>query len=93
MRIQIITSKDCLLCKSFLARLAKVKFTDFEEYDADDPNNKAELDGWRINNMPVIQIVNSDGVVKYRFPYSEDGYSPRSMKYKRDELQRKDKNA
>ena len=90
LKIQIITSQECELCKAFLKRLAKLDFTEFQEYSADDLSNKSQLDQWRIVDMPVVQIVNDDGKEIYRFPYSEKGYSPRSMKYKRDELQDKE---
>lgn len=90
LEIQIITSKECNFCASFLKRLSKLNFTDFVEYDADDPSKKTELDAWRITNLPVVQIVDEEGMVKYRFPYSEQGYSPRSMRYKRDELSKKE---
>ena len=90
LKIQIITSIQCLFCEAFLKRLSKVSFTDYEEYDADDDENKSKLDAWRITDMPIVQIVDEEGQVKYRFPYSQQGYSPRSMKYKRDELQKKE---
>ena len=90
MLIQIVTSKQCPFCEAFLKRLAKLNFDEFEEYDADDPANKDELDAWHIVDMPIVQIVNNSGEVKYRFPYSSNGYSPRSMKYKRDELKNKE---
>ena len=40
---------------------------EYEFYNADDPDNKKELDKWRIDMLPVVQIVDGSDVVQFQF--------------------------
>lgn len=68
---RIIKSAGCPRCKIYLKTLAKQNY-DCIIYDADLPENQKELDSWKINVMPVVQIVDvkEDGTqeVKHQFP-------------------------
>jgi arsenate reductase-like glutaredoxin family protein len=81
--LRIIKSKDCLVCKNYLPRLDKSGIV-YELYDADDPANQKQLDEWKIDDLPVVQIVNSNGSIKYQFPHG--AYSPTVLRYKMEEL-------
>ncbi len=81
MRIRIIKSETCDNCKKYLNHLDKLGFTDYDLYDADDPQNQKELDVWGIDDMPIIQVYEDDKV-HYTFPYCARGQSPRNLRYK-----------
>ena len=53
---RIIKSVNCDRCCIYLKQLNAQNYEHLI-YDADLPENTKELDSWKINNMPVIQIV------------------------------------
>jgi arsenate reductase-like glutaredoxin family protein len=83
MKVRIIKTKKCLICESYLPRLNKQGF-EYTVYDADNPANEKELDEWKIEKMPVIQLVDDDGAVKYQFPPGT--FSPRAINHRISQL-------
>ncbi len=84
-KVQIVTQRDCLICKSYLNRLDKQHFI-YTIYDADDPNNQKQLDVWKIEEMPVVQIVNGEDVT---FQFPRGSFSPRVINHKISLLEKK----
>lgn len=79
MIVRIISSKNCPRCKNYLARLDKLGFK-YETMDADDSANKGFLDAQKVFDLPVVQITDDRGKLKYQFPHGE--YSPRAINAK-----------
>lgn len=75
---RIIKSINCDRCRIYLKQLAAQKYEHLI-YDADLPENTKELDGWKINVMPVIQIVDvkEDGTQETVHQFPPGPYSPR----------------
>ena len=83
---RIIKSNNCKICKSYLERLDSQGFK-YEIYDADDPKNQKQLDEWRVEKMPVVQIVEikkDEVIVRYQF--ASGTYSPRMINYKKSQI-------
>ena len=83
---RIIKTRECLVCDFWLPRLDKQNFP-YELYDADAPENQKQLDEWKVDDCPVIQIVERTErgeVVRYQFP--PGSYSVRAIKYKMAKL-------
>lgn len=79
---RIIKSAGCPRCKIYLKTLAKQGYEHLI-YDADLPQNQKELDQWKINMMPVVQIVEEkDGSydVVHQFPPGQ--FAPRAINAK-----------
>ena len=57
--VRIIKSNDCLICAGYIPRLQKQGY-EFEIYDGEDPVNDAQLDEWKIDIFPVVQIISRD---------------------------------
>lgn len=83
MKVRIIKSDDCPICKTYLARLTAQKF-EFEIYDGDDPSHQAELDQWGITDYPVVQILDDNRIVKHQFPRGT--YSPLAIRHAMNQL-------
>lgn len=79
MIVRIASSQNCPICKSYLNRLDKLGFK-YQVLDADDIENKEFLDQQHIFELPVVQILDSDGRLKWQFPHGE--YSPRAINAK-----------
>lgn len=77
---RIIKSIGCPRCRIYLKTLSKQKY-DYLIFDADLKENQKQLDEWRINSMPVVQIVNvkDDGVQEKVFQFPPGQLSPRSI--------------
>jgi len=88
LRARIIKSDNCPRCKSYLERLKKLKFEHLI-YNVDDatPEQKKDLDGWRIIDMPVVQIVDDEGKVVDQMPFVATGWSPRAIKHRIKEIE------
>ena len=85
---RIVKSDDCKICKKYLPRLKEQGFA-YEIYDADDPKNQDELDEWKIEKMPVVQIVEVKGlkrILKYQF--APGPFSTRIINYKIQQLKK-----
>lgn len=67
LKARVIKSEGCHICKSYLKILSKQGY-DYLIYDADVKENQKELDGWKITQMPVVQIVDELGKVCYQYP-------------------------
>lgn len=66
MHIRVIKGDDCDVCKIYLPKLKEWGF-EYETLNADDPELQTELDLWRIDDLPVLQVVDGS-IVKYQFP-------------------------
>lgn len=63
LKVRIIKSEYCDQCRDYLANLARIKDAipfEYEIFDADDKNNRQQLDEWKVTDMPVIQIIDRD---------------------------------
>ncbi len=85
MNVRIIKNKVCTICEGYLPRLDKQGFK-YDVYDADDPAHQEQLDEWKVEKMPVIQLVDDAGSVKYQF--SPGTFSPRAINYKIAQLEK-----
>lgn len=84
MRVRIIKSDDCPVCKNYIRRLKKENF-EFELMDGDEEENQDFLDEWNVEEYPVVQILNDNGDVLHSFP--KGTWSPRAIKAKAKGLQ------
>jgi len=87
--VRIVKSNDCPICASYIPRLQKQGYK-FDLYDGDAPQNEKQLDEWKIDKFPVVQIVYRDGkneVVKYQFPAGKT-YAPRFIDMKKQQFER-----
>jgi glutaredoxin len=78
---RIIKSSGCPRCKIYLKTLSKQGY-DYIIYDADLKENQKELDKWKINMMPVVQIVDikdKDGETEMVFQFPPGQYSSRHI--------------
>ena len=75
---RIIKSVNCGHCHIYLKQLATQKYKHLI-YDADLPENTKELDSWKINTMPVIQVVDvkDDGTQEMIHQFPPGPFSPR----------------
>jgi len=80
---RIIKSAKCPRCKIYLKTLSLQKY-DYLIFDADLKENQKELDQWKINMMPVVQIVDvkDDGTQEKVFQFPPGQFSPRSIESK-----------
>lgn len=65
-KVRIIGSKDCPKC-DLTKRNFEKDGLEYEWYDADLDDNQEQLDGWRITNLPVIQLYNENNIL-LQFP-------------------------
>jgi len=81
LRPRVIKSVGCFKCKNYLKQLQLQKY-EFLIYDADLPENQEQLDTWKIDAMPVVQIIDDedDNKVVHQFPPGR--YSPRVINAK-----------
>ena len=91
-QFRMISSNTCPKCKHFHKSLTYYKIG-FTVYDADDPKNEKQLDKWNIDDMPVMQIIDTrkslgEDVV-FQFGVGEVGI--RSLKFKIDQIKRNNK--
>jgi len=85
-RVRIIKGRRCKKCDYWLPTLDKIGFK-YEIYDADDPAHQTKLDEWGIEDMPVIQLIDDDDVVKDQF--SPGTFSARAINFKIKKLKLK----
>ncbi len=78
LKVRVIKSVGCFKCKNYLKQLRKQNY-DFIIYDADDDKNQKELDAWKINAMPVVQIVDDEDDFKVVHQFTPGGWSTRSI--------------
>ncbi len=86
LKARVIKKSNCEICSGYMRRLDKMGF-DYETYDTDE-GNVADMDAWRIADLPVIQIVDEHGKVHYQWPYSKGGISPRAIRHKIKDLEK-----
>lgn len=86
LRVRVIVSKNCKVCKVYLPRLDKVNYS-YETYDGDAKENQRQLDEWKIVEFPVVQIVDADGNLLHQFP--KGPLAPRAIDYKMAQLAKK----
>lgn len=79
MRVRVIKSDDCAICKSYVRRLNSEKFV-HEQMDGDAEENQGFLDQWNVTEYPVVQILNDNGDVLHSFPRGT--WSPRAIRAK-----------
>ncbi len=77
---RIIKSVNCDRCRIYLKTLNAQNYEHII-YDADLSENTKELDSWKINAMPVVQIVDvkDDGTQEMIYQFSPGEYSPRTI--------------
>ena len=78
LKARVIKSEGCFKCKNYLKHLKLQKY-DFLIYDADDKANTKELDKWKIDAMPVVQIVDVDNECKVLHQFPPGRLSIRSL--------------
>jgi len=78
LRARVIKSQGCFKCKIYLKQLKKQNY-DFIIYDADNKANEKQLDAWKINAMPVVQIVDDEADFKVLYQFPPGGWSTRSI--------------
>lgn len=68
--VRIVKSEDCENCKTYLPRMRKQGYQ-FEVYDGDADENQDELDHWKVDVFPVVQIISrdEDGKVEVEFQF------------------------
>lgn len=74
--IRIVKSKDCPRCRAYIKQLDTVGFK-YSVYDADAPENQKQLDEWKIDIMPVVQVIKEDGSLLEQLSRGE--FSPRFL--------------
>ena len=89
-KARIIKSEGCFKCKNYLKSLNKQGY-DFIIYDADLKENQPQLDLWKINAMPVVQIVKikEDNNIEMVFQFPPGSLSTRLIETKITELKKK----
>lgn len=80
---RVIKTVNCPNCRLYLKALAKQGYEHLI-YDADLKKNMKELDSWKINVMPVVQIVDvkDDGTQEMIYQFPPGSYSPRIIEGK-----------
>ena len=84
-KVRIVKNRDCKICEVYLPRLDEIGFL-YEIYDAEEPGREQQLDEWKIDEMPVVQVVDDAGAVLYQFPPGT--IAARAIKYKMRQLER-----
>jgi glutaredoxin len=79
LKVRIVSSDNCPICKRYLTRLDKRQFS-YEVLDADAKEHQDELNARKIFDLPVVLIVDANGVIKHQFPHGE--FSPRAINAK-----------
>lgn len=69
-------SVECEVCEKYKKRLSAQNFS-YETYDADVPENQAQLDIWGVDDLPVVQIISDVGEVLHQFPWGT--FSPAAI--------------
>lgn len=84
---RIIKSVDCARCRIYLKTLSKQNYEHLI-FDADLKENQKQLDEWKINMMPVVQIVDvkEDGTQEKVFQFPPGQFSSRSIDAKIKEI-------
>lgn len=84
---RVIKSNNCARCQAYTNRLDALKFP-YLVYNVDNVTSEQqkELDTWRITDMPIVQLVDDTGKVVEQMPFVEQGWSPRAIKHKIQEL-------
>ncbi len=78
-KTRIITQEDCQKCKLYL-RTLRDQGIKFEIYKSEDPGHQENLDKWKIEDMPVVQIIDDSDKVLHQFPPGM--FSSRAIKHK-----------
>lgn len=86
MLVRIITKESCPKCKSYLQRLDAQGFQYFK-YDADADANQKQLDEWKVDEIPVVQVLSADQT-KVLHQFAPGTFSPRAINYKIKELEK-----
>lgn len=88
-QVRVIKSEGCFKCKNYLKILTAQKYS-FVIYDADLPENQKQLDDWKIDAMPVVQIIDqkNDGTTEIVFQFAPGRWSTRSIDAKISELKK-----
>lgn len=86
LKTRILKSDDCPKCRVYLSQLEKQKYQ-YEVYDGDAIENQKQLDEWKVNTFPVVQIIDDNGKVLYQF--LPGNISPRVIEFKKAQLEKK----
>ena len=86
MKVRIIKTEKCSDCRAYIKRLDKVGFV-YESMDGNDQRFSKELDEWKIDKMPVVQILSDSGELLFQFP--PGSFSPLFINNKIKELEKK----
>jgi hypothetical protein len=88
LKARVIKSAGCFRCKSYLKELKARQF-DHLIYDADLQENQEQLDKWKVNMMPVIQIVDDEAEFKVVHQFPPGRWSIKSINAKINALAKK----
>lgn len=86
--VRIIKKEGCAICKSFIERLSLDKTFTFDVMDADAPDLQKQMDEWKIDEVPVVQIYDTDGKLP-PFHFPPGTFSKSTILAKRDLLTKK----
>jgi len=89
MKPRIIGVKTCRFCQR-LVKSYKKQGVDFEYWDGDRDDLQDELDKMKINDFPVVQIIDDNKNVIYTYDYGiySRGVSCRIVKAKMKQLEK-----
>ncbi len=87
---RIIKSAGCLICRAYIKKLKAQKY-DFLIYDADLKEHTEQLDKWKIDKMPVVQIVDvkEDGTEEFVSQLAQGRWSARYIDGKIAEIKKR----
>lgn len=86
MKVRIIKTEKCSDCRLYIKQLDTVGFV-YESMDGNDPQFSKEMDEWKIDKMPVVQILSDSGELLYQFP--PGSFPPMFINKKIKELEKK----
>ncbi|MHA2279375.1 MAG: hypothetical protein ACXAC5_00580 [Promethearchaeota archaeon] len=90
LKVRVIKSEGCFRCKNYLKQL-KLQNFDHLIYDADLKENQEELNKWKVDMMPVVQIVDDEAEFKVVHQFPPGRWSTRSINAKVKALAKQEK--
>jgi len=90
--VRIIKTQECSICEMWLPRLDQQGFL-YETFDADALGNQKQLDEWKIDDLPVVQIVNraNDDTETVKYQFAPGSWSVRAIKHKMSQVENESK--
>lgn len=90
LKFRVIKKDNCHICKNYLRTLDLQK-VDYVLYDADAAENQQQLDDWKVDILPVVQIIDQkeDGSVAMLHQFRAGRIIIRELNTKMAELKKK----